>query len=176
MLLQFPFFIAMYGLLNKYFEFRGAVFIPGWINDLSSPESIFTLGFEIPFLGSAIRLLPIIFVGSQIFSSKIMQSNQTATAANAGTMKMMTYAMPIMFFFILYNAPSGLLVYWIFSNLFTMLQQMYSNRHLKAAPAGGGGKSGPNLKIVKKDEQTDEPPKKVVPPAKKKSRKKKKKK
>ena len=164
MLIQFPFFIAMYGLLNKYFEFRGAVFIPGWISDLAAPESVYHFAASIPLLNwSDIRLLPIIFVGSQILSSKIMQSNQTAAAGNQSTMKMMTYMMPVMFFFILYNAPSGLLVYWIFSNLISMLQQLYTNRHLKPAAAGG-----PNLKIVGKEE----PKQKVVPPSAKKKKKK----
>ena len=175
MLIQFPFFIAMYGLLNKYFEFRGAVFIPGWITDLSSPESIFNFGFTIPLVNwSDIRLLPILFVGSQIFSTKIMQSNQTSAAGNQSTMKMMMYGMPIMFFFILYNAPSGLLVYWICSNIFSMLQQVYTNRHLKpgAAAAAAGKASGPNLKIVGRDEPAGEQ-KKVVPPPKKKKKKKK---
>lgn len=164
MLIQFPFFIAMYGLLNKYFEFRGAVFIPGWISDLAAPESVYHFAASIPLLNwSDIRLLPIIFVGSQILSSKIMQSNQTAAAGNQSTMKMMTYMMPVMFFFILYNAPSGLLVYWIFSNLISMLQQLYTNRHLKPAAAGG-----PNLKVVGKEE----PKQKVVPPSAKKKKKK----
>lgn len=169
MLVQFPFFIAMYGLLNKYFEFRGAVFIPGWINDLASPESVYHFAQSLPLLNwSDLRLLPIIFVGSQIFSSKIMQSNQTSAAGNESTMKMMTYAMPIMFFFILYNAPSGLLVYWICSNVFTLLQQMYTNRHLKPAAAGGAPSGG--LKVVGNDEP--EKVQKVVPPPKKKKKKK----
>ena len=40
----------------------------------------------------------------------------------------MTYGMSIMFFFILYNAPSGLLVYWTISNLLAILQQVYTNK------------------------------------------------
>ncbi|MDC7226122.1 MAG: membrane protein insertase YidC [Spirochaetales bacterium] len=167
MLIQFPFFIAMYGLLNKYFEFRGAVFIPGWIIDLSAPESILDFGFTIPLVNwTALRLLPIIFVGSQMLSTKITQSNQPSTSANGSQMKMMMYGMPIMFFFILYNAPSGLLVYWICSNLFTLFQQMYTNRHIKPAAAGA---TGPDLKIVGKEENKS----KVVPPPKKKKKKKK---
>ena len=173
MLIQFPFFIAMYGLLNKYFEFRGAVFIPGWITDLSAPESIFHFAFTVPLVNwSDIRLLPILFVGSQMLSTKITQSNQPAAGANASSMKMMMYGMPIMFFFILYNAPSGLLVYWIFSNVFSLFQQIYTNKHLKTAPAAGPG-TGPNLKIVGKDGVAENKPK-IAPPPKKKNKKKKK--
>jgi len=131
LLLQFPIFIALYGLLNKHFELRGAGFIPGWITDLSAPESIFNFApFEIPLLGwSDVRLLPILFVATQLISSKVMQSGQQQAAGAGAQMKMMTLLMPIMFFFILYNAPSGLLLYWTVSNALMVLQQMYTNRH-----------------------------------------------
>jgi YidC/Oxa1 family membrane protein insertase len=42
----------------------------------------------------------------------------------------MMYAMPVMFFFILYDVPSGLLVFWIFSNVFTLVQQIALNKYL----------------------------------------------
>jgi YidC/Oxa1 family membrane protein insertase len=124
LLLQMPIFIALYGLFNKHFDLRGPTFIPGWINDLSSPESIWNFApFQIPILGwSDIRLLPILFVGTMILSSKLMQSGGAAASQNS-SMKMMTYLMPIMFFFILYTAPSGLLVYWIVTNFLTIVQQ-----------------------------------------------------
>ena len=124
LLLQMPIFIALYGLFNKHFDLRGAVFIPGWINDLSSPESIWNFApFQIPILGwSDIRLLPILFVGTMMLSSKLMQSGGAAASQNS-SMKMMTYLMPVMFFFILYTAPSGLLVYWIVTNFLTIVQQ-----------------------------------------------------
>ncbi|MBN2049406.1 MAG: membrane protein insertase YidC [Spirochaetales bacterium] len=131
LLLQFPIFIALYGLLNKHFDLRGAGFIPGWITDLSSPESIWNFApFQIPLLGwSDLRLLPILFVATQLISSKVMQSGQPQTGQSGMQMKMMTYMMPIMFFFILYNAPSGLLLYWTVSNGLMVLQQLYTNRH-----------------------------------------------
>lgn len=128
MLIQFPIFIALYGLLNKNFDLRGAMFIPGWINDLSIPETVYTLPFNLPFLGSAIHVLPILYTLSMIFSMKITQSGQSTGGANAGTMWFMTYGMSIMFFFILYNAPSGLLVYWSISNLISIGQQMITNK------------------------------------------------
>lgn len=128
MALQFPFFIAMFGVFNNHFDLRGAVFIPGWITDLSAPESIWNFGsFTLPLLGwNDLRLLPILFVGSQLLSGKMMQN--PAAGGNSSQMKMMQYGMPIMFFFILYNMPSGLLVYWFFSNILTVGQQMFSTR------------------------------------------------
>jgi YidC/Oxa1 family membrane protein insertase len=125
LLLQMPIFIALYGLLNKHFDLRGATFIPGWISDLSSPESILSFApFQVPILGwSDLRLLPILFAGSIFLSSKLMQS--PAASGQGGSMKMMTYGMPFFLFFVLYNAPSGLLVYWIMTNLLTMVQQKF---------------------------------------------------
>lgn len=125
MLLQMPIFIAMYGLLNKYFDMRGAVFIPSWIYDLSSPESIWNFApFKLPIVGwSDLRLLPILYVGTQILSSMMMQT--PGNSQSQGQMKMMTYLMPVMFFFILYEAPSGLLLYWTLTNLLTALQQKF---------------------------------------------------
>ena len=128
MLIQFPIFIGLYGLLNKDFSLRGAMFIPGWITDLSIPETVFTLPFNIPFIGSAIHLLPIIYTASMIFSMKITQSATSGQAGSKGMTWFMTYGMSIMFFFILYNAPSGLLVYWTMSNLLAILQQVYTNK------------------------------------------------
>ncbi len=131
MLVQFPILIAFYGLLNKHFELRGAMFIPGWITDLSQPETIFTLGFNIPFLGNQIHLLPILYTVSMIFSMKITQAGQAGGGQAASTMKIMTYGMPIMFFFVLYNAPSGLLLYWSVMNAISIGQQLFKNNQLK---------------------------------------------
>jgi len=121
LLIQMPIFFALFGLLNKFFELRGAVFIPGWIMDLSSPESIFHLPFILPILNwTDIRLLPVLYVGSQVISMKF---SGTSTAQMNSQTKMLTLGMPIMFFFILYNMPSGLLIYWIMTNLLTVGQQ-----------------------------------------------------
>jgi YidC/Oxa1 family membrane protein insertase len=129
MLLQIPIFFAMYNLFNNHFDLRGAMFIPGWIPDLSLPEAVYTFStFRVPFLGwNAIRLLPFIYVGSQLLYGKVTQTPDQQINAQ---MKMMLYVMPIMFFFILYDVPSGLLIYWIFSNLLTMVQQVAINKYL----------------------------------------------
>lgn len=133
MLLQFPFFIAMFSLFNNNFDLRGATFIPGWITDLSSPESVINFGFTIPLLNwDALRVLPIIFLITQLFTTKL---TQPADAAQSNPqMKMMTLGLPIIFFFIMYNLPSGLLIYWIFQNVISTGQQLAYNyfAHKKA--------------------------------------------
>lgn len=128
MLIQFPILIAFYGLLNKNFELRGAMFIPGWIPDLSQPDQVLNWGVNLPFIGSQLHLLPIFYTVSMIFSMKITQTGQAGGAGQTESMmKMMTYGMPIMFFFVLYNAPSGLLLYWSVMNAISIGQQVYTN-------------------------------------------------
>jgi YidC/Oxa1 family membrane protein insertase len=149
MLIQFPIFIAMYNLFNNHFDLRGAMFIPGWIPDLSVPESIFNFApYQLPFLGwSDIRLLPFIYVGSQLLYGKITQTpDQQANSQ----MKMMLYVMPVMFFFILYNVPSGLTVYWIMSNLLSLIQQLLINKYLAKKRADMGIQSPAPVIVPKK--------------------------
>jgi YidC/Oxa1 family membrane protein insertase len=126
MLLQIPIFFALYGLFNNHFDLRGAAFF-GWINDLSAPDSIWNFApAAVPFFGwSDIRLLPVLFVATQLISSKMMQ---TPGAVSNTQMKMMTYGIPIVFFFVLYDVPSGLLVYWIVQNVLSVVQQFTINR------------------------------------------------
>ena len=70
-----------------------------------------------------------------------------ANSQSAGMMKFMTYGMPIMFFFLFYNAPSGLLLYWTVSNIFQMGQQIIINKLMaeKKAEMAGNGKNQKTL-------------------------------
>jgi len=152
MLIQFPIFIAMYALFNNHFDLRGASFISGWINDLSLPEAVYTFPTInlIVWRVSAIRILPIIYVLSQLAYGRLMQQ-QPSGGQNAGQMKFMMYGMPIMFFFILYDVPSGLLVYWIASNILTAAQQLVINKVIhKKRLAAAAAAPAPQLKIVPK--------------------------
>ena len=123
LLLQMPVFFAMYGLFNKHFDLRGAPFML-WINDLSAPDSIWNFApVTIPILGwSDLRILPLLFIGTQLLSSKLMQTPDSG--ASNKNMKLMQTFMPIFFFFILYDAPSGMLLYWIMTNVLTAGQQI----------------------------------------------------
>ncbi|PKL25838.1 MAG: membrane protein insertase YidC [Spirochaetae bacterium HGW-Spirochaetae-3] len=152
MLIQFPIFIAMYALFNNHFDLRGASFIAGWINDLSLPEAVYTFPTInlIVWRVSAIRILPIIYVLSQLMYGRLMQQQPT-TGQNAGQMKFMMYGMPVMFFFILYDVPSGLLVYWISSNILTAMQQLVINKVIhKKRLAAAAAAPAPQLKLVPK--------------------------
>ncbi|QFP41903.1 membrane protein insertase YidC [Borrelia miyamotoi] len=121
-LLQLPVFFALYGLVNNFFLLRGASFIPGWIDDLSAGDSVYYFGYKV-FLWTDIRILPFVMMVTQLFSTMI---SSNVDFKNLGSQqKLLYFGMPIMFFFILYDMPSGLLIYWITTNIFTILQQYY---------------------------------------------------
>lgn len=141
LLIQFPLIFAMYNLFNNYFEFRGALFIPGWIPDLSRGDSVMLFPFSLPFLGDNLRILPIIYVVSQLLFGKVTQT-PTGNQQNS-SMKFMMYGMPLVFFFLFYNAPAGLLLYWTFSNILTLGQQIIINRMMESRRSA-------SLELVKK--------------------------
>jgi YidC/Oxa1 family membrane protein insertase len=62
-----------------------------------------------------------------IYSMKITQNTQTS-GQQQGMMKFMTYGMPLIFFFWLYNSPSGLMLYWSVMNVISIVQQMITNK------------------------------------------------
>jgi len=138
LLLQMPVFFALYNLLNSHFELRGAMFIPGWIPDLSAPEAILTFGFAIPLVGwTALRALPLLMVASQILSSRFTQPSSAPQQGGAQA-KLMMYALPIVFLFILYDMPSGLVLYWTVQNILSTAQQVYINNLRKKKDSQSG--------------------------------------
>jgi YidC/Oxa1 family membrane protein insertase len=108
MLVQMPLFIALYSVLYNAFELRQAPFV-GWINDLSAPDLLLTIG------PAPIRLLPILMLGSGLLSQRLTPSDPRQLP----TMYMMNVFMLVFF----YNLPSGLVLYWTVMNLLTAFQQ-----------------------------------------------------
>jgi YidC/Oxa1 family membrane protein insertase len=138
LLLQLPVFFALYNLLNSHFELRGALFIPGWIPDLSAPESVWSFPFTIPLVGwTALRLLPLLMVASQLLSSKFTQPSGAPQQSGAQA-KLFMYVLPIVFLFILYDMPSGLVLYWTVQNILSTAQQVYINWLRKKKDANSG--------------------------------------
>jgi YidC/Oxa1 family membrane protein insertase len=118
LLLQFPVFIGLYYALQSSIDLRQAPFF-GWITDLSVPEALFTLpGVDLP-----VRLLPII-----MGASMVLQQRMTPTTMDPQQARMMMTMMPIMFTVLFYQFPSGLVLYWMVSNLLAIAHQMWINR------------------------------------------------
>jgi YidC/Oxa1 family membrane protein insertase len=119
MVIQIPVFFALYRALSAAIELRHAPFM-FWINDLSSPEDLFTLhvaGYDLP-----LRILPLIMGVTQV-----MQQKMTPTSVDPMQEKMML-AMPVVFTFIFWGFPSGLVLYWLVNNVISIAQQYYINK------------------------------------------------
>jgi YidC/Oxa1 family membrane protein insertase len=125
MLLQFPVFIGLFYALRSTIQLRQAPFF-GWIDDLSVPESL----FEIPGLGLPVRVLPLIMGASMVLQQKI-----TPMQADPAQAKMMMTVMPIMMTVIFYQFPSGLVLYWMVSNILAIAHQLWIGRGLRAKTA-----------------------------------------
>jgi YidC/Oxa1 family membrane protein insertase len=138
MLVQLPLFFALYGAFAKGFAGRQAMFIPGWISDLSLPDRLFEVGITIPFFDWEVpyfNLLPILYMILQILHMN-MQPKATDPQQQQ-TQKMMRF-MPIMFAFIFYKMPSGLVLYFTISTVYTLAEHWIIKRNLPSVPSGDG--------------------------------------
>jgi len=122
-LLQFPILFAMFRFFPVSIELRQQPFL--WATDLSAYDSIFTLPFTIPIYGNHVSLFTLLMTASSILATKLTTNNQSQTGANAMTMKMMTYMMPIMFLFMFNQFSSGLTYYYFLANVITIIQNYF---------------------------------------------------
>ena len=120
MVVQLPVFFALYRMLYQAIELRHAPFF-GWINDLSAPDRLFEFGFSIPFMEPpfGIPVLTIVMGATMFLQQKMSPPPGDPTQA-----KMMMF-MPIIFTFIFINFSSGLVLYWLINNIFSIAQQYY---------------------------------------------------
>ena len=71
---------------------------------------------------------------SQVLSSKLTQPTG-GTQLGGGQAKLLMYVLPIVFLFMLYDMPSGLVIYWTVQNILSFFQQLYVN-HLTTRKKG----------------------------------------
>jgi len=114
MLLQIPFFFALYKVLLIAVELRGAPFM-FWIQDLSAKDPYY--------------VLPIV-----MGVSMLLQQKMTPTSADPKQAKIMMF-MPIVFTFMFLNFSSGLVLYWLMSNVLSIVQQYFVNMAAKKEKA-----------------------------------------
>ena len=109
MLLMMPFFFAFYTVLTVAIEMRQASWL--WVDDLSLPEQI------------PIRVLPLAMVASQFW----MQTLTPTPGTDPAQMRLMKF-MPLMMGVLFWGFSSGLVLYWLTSNVVGVLQQLLLNR------------------------------------------------
>jgi YidC/Oxa1 family membrane protein insertase len=112
-LVQIPFFIALYWVLLSSVEMRNAPWI-GWIHDLS---------FKDPYY-----ILPLLMTGSTLFQTWLNPTPPDPVQAK------MMWIMPLVFSVMFFVFPAGLVLYWLTNNLLSIAQQWFINRQLGVAP------------------------------------------
>jgi YidC/Oxa1 family membrane protein insertase len=132
MIIQLPFLYAFYRVLYIAIELRHAPWL--WVTDLSAPETL------------PIHLLPIVLIITQFLTQKMTPQ----AGVDPNQQKMMMF-MPLIFGFMFYSFPSGLVLYYLTSNLVGILQQVIINRSMPTpAPAVAPVTKTPVKKTVKK--------------------------
>ncbi len=114
-LLQMPIFISLYWALMESVELRHTPFF-GWITDLSAQDPYY--------------ILPLL-MGASMF---LIQKMSPTTVTDPMQQKIMTF-MPVMFTVFFLWFPSGLVLYWLVSNIVTLIQQTLIYRALEKKKA-----------------------------------------
>jgi YidC/Oxa1 family membrane protein insertase len=122
MVIQIPVFFSLYKVLLVTIDMRHAPFF-GWIKDLSAPDptSIFNLFGLIPFAPPPFLMLGVfpIIMGFTMW----IQTNLNPPPADPVQQKIFGW-MPVLFTFMLANFPVGLVIYWSWNNLLSIIQQV----------------------------------------------------
>ena len=122
LLLEIPFFIAAYHFLSHLQALEGASFGP--IANLGKPDGLIKLG------SLSLNLLPILMTSINCISSAVYLKGFPLKD------KIQTYGMALIFLVLLYNSPSGLVVYWTCNNIFSLVKNIFyklKNPHKVAA-------------------------------------------
>ena len=117
LLFQMPVLFAMFQFFPSAFQLRQKSFL--WADDLSRYDSIFNIGFDIPFYGDHVSLFTLLMTLSTLLYTHF---NNQITGAS-GQMKYIGYIMPVVFLGVLNDYASGLTLYYLVSNLVTFGQQ-----------------------------------------------------
>ena len=135
LLLQLPIFIALYQVLPRLVDMKDVAFL--WIKDLSSPDTLFYIpAFKnIPLLPYGFNLLPLIMTAVSLIQSRMSQKSSGPQSAQQAQQNKMMLMMPVMFLFLFWNMPSGLVLYWTIQNIFSIVEQSFINKKYAAKTA-----------------------------------------
>ncbi|HHE31441.1 MAG TPA: membrane protein insertase YidC, partial [Chlorobaculum parvum] len=118
--IQMPLLFAMFYVFRSSIQLRQHGFL--WVKDLSVPDSIYNFGFNLPLYGDHIAIMPILMAVTVFFQQKITPSTQSNDQ-----MKIMMWMFPAMMLLFFNNMPSGLALYYLMFNVFSVAQQAYIN-------------------------------------------------
>ncbi|MGB0884787.1 MAG: membrane protein insertase YidC [Chitinophagales bacterium] len=129
MLLQMPFFLAMFYFFPSSIELRQESFL--WATDLSTYDVLFNLPFNIPVYGAHVSGFTLLMTASSLISARFNPQMQNQNLQpGMEVMKYMPYFFPI-FLMVLFNSwSSALTFYYFISNTITLAQQVFINKFM----------------------------------------------
>ncbi|MDJ1304794.1 MAG: membrane protein insertase YidC [Candidatus Midichloria sp.] len=129
LLLQMPVFFALYKVLSVTIEMRHTPFF-GWIKDLSAPDptTIFNLFGLLPWSVPSFLMIGVLPILMAI--TMHMQQSLNPAPADPTQARVMKY-LPLIFLFVFASFPSGLVLYWTWSNILSIIQQIVIKRIVK---------------------------------------------
>ncbi len=125
MLLQYPILIALWQFFQSTLVLRQQQFL--WADDLSTPDVILDLPFRIPLYGDFVAGFTILMGLSMIVQMRLA----SPPGGMVGQQKVLLYMMPVFFFLFFNGLPAGLSLYYLAFNVFSILQQQWTNRRMK---------------------------------------------
>ena len=140
LIIQMPFLFGMFDLLKSTFSLRGDAFIPGWIDNLTAPDVLFSWDYPLPFFGTQFHFLPILLGIVMFFQQKMaaaQSKNKGPLTDQQKQQQKMGMIMTIVFTFMFYKFPSGLNIYWLSSMALQILQQWYMSKRMKKPQNNG---------------------------------------
>jgi YidC/Oxa1 family membrane protein insertase len=119
--LQIPFFIAAYSYLSKLDAIMGTPFLG--IANLGAPDGLIKIESTQGAI-LVINILPILMTIVNIAASIIYLKNINVSSPVSGREKIQFFGTAIIFLVLLYNSPSGLVLYWTFNNIFSLIKNI----------------------------------------------------
>jgi len=123
--IQIPIFIALFNVLGEAPELSGASFL--WVQDLALSDRLFSLGVDLPFFGGYFNLLPFVMGFVTVISTWYANKSSTEQRFQYGAL----FGMAAVFFVLFYSFPAALVLYWTFSILFQLAQQIIDDYSAK---------------------------------------------
>lgn len=130
-LLQLPILITLWRFFQNSILIRQEEFL--WATDLSAPDYILSLPFDIPFLGDHLAGFVLLMSAAMVVQSRLtggMGGTGGGPAGAAGIGKMMQYFLPLMLLFVFNNFAAGLSLYYLIYNVVSIVQQLLINKQI----------------------------------------------
>jgi len=130
-LIQIPVLLGAYYMLKEDPALAGARFL--WISDLTQPDRLMSLPFQVPYFGGYLNLLPFLMTAVTVIAS-LRFDDGSLSPDLLRRQRRALYWMAAVFFVLFYRFPAGMVLFWTMNNVFYAVMS-----HLRKHRRGGPG-------------------------------------